>query len=254
MTLLVRGIITLSMAFAFSATASAQMLSNPSQVSAASQTSVGGGFTSSKIEYKGKDDDQEIKRTILSGELGYGLTKKATVFGHVGMITKSEAEADNGVKVEEGKGNIFGGGLRFAAVNDGKKNLVFFGLINMMKEEYDDNNVKFQGNTYEVNSEVEMTDIIAGGTYGFMTSPGITPYGGIQFVFSSDGDLESKNKLKGQNGAPDQTLDKVKEDIERDDSMAIKVGCNVLFEGVNIRPEATFAGEQNYSLSGAYTF
>ena len=242
-------LLALGLIGAISGTAAAQMVSNPSMVSKKGTKHIGGGFSMSKIEYDTDNTGEvEIDRRLITGELSSGLTGKLDFFGQLGIITSSEASFDirtqNGgsqnVNVENGKGFMFGAGVRGKFMESKDGFVTGYGLFNMTTETIED---KIGRDDRKTKWEVDMTDIHIGGVYNMNYAPDVKPYAGMEILFASDGKVKSKRE--GVTG---------KEDMERDNSMTIRFGANIDMDSTVVRPEIILLGERTLSIAAAVLF
>ena len=223
-----------------------QMLSNPTLVSGKDQNQVGGGFTMSKLDIEDEDGDADsIERRILFGELSFGFSPKVDLFGHIGMITDSKytnyVEDGEDLNIEGGDGILFGGGIRGQVHKSRDGHFNAYGVFNMIEENITD---KVTANDVKIKLDVSTTQISLGGVYTHQYSSTLQPYGGLEFHLDEDSEVKSKVENR----------DSVKEDIERDRAMNLRVGANIAAEGFNIRPELILLGERTMTLSATTRF
>lgn len=202
----------------------AQMLANPVRTAPQGRAYGAGSFVVQEVDYDVNSIvDPTVKRKILVGELGYGVAPTIDLFGQLGFIFDSEIED---LDSADGDGFMFGGGARFVINQDRPLKVVGYGLLNLTRETFDGDGLKCDN---------DLTDLHGGATASYEVSPTVAPYGGVDIVLHSDGDF----KCKGGGNT----------NIERDDSLSLRIGANFEFSTLYFRPEAIVAGENTIVLN-----
>ena len=217
----------------------AQMLANPAQVNGHGRNSFGLGLVNSSIDYEYDHDSGDIKRKTIAFDLGHGVSDKMDAFGQFGFIFDDEAKVfDAGGFSPEGKGFMFGGGVRGLAYRLHQVDLHGYGLFNYTSEEFEDKN-----GGVKITIKQHIYDFQGGLVGKYQINSDAAVYGGLELVFMSDGKADVKVSGGGTSDS----------DVERDDKMNLRVGAIFDVSSFAIRPELTLMGEETFMISG-YTY
>ncbi len=192
---------------------------------------VGGDLALSDMDYEmddaafGGDDDFSVDRTLLTGEIAYALSPRVDLLGQAGFIADSDIDGVD----PDGKGFIVGVGVRGLAYQSGRMRVSPYGLLSYQSESYDDD---------DYNVEMTTHDLHVGGVVSFAVNDVVHPYGGVELVPISDGEVEVSV------GRVDFS-----EDVEREDPLNLKVGSEFLLDALTMRAEATVIGESTMLAS-----
>lgn len=215
-------------------------------------------FSSSTVEYDVDGDKAEVKRRHLGVVVAYGMDSDLQVFGQFARLSNVEIEdKKQDETLKDGDGYIFGGGLR-SVLNRGQKfTTIGYGGLLMTKEKIENHKweQEIQGKKFEGEVDIEhsVTDIHAGAIFQYHSKGKIAPYGGIDFVFDSSGDVERDSKVTNVKNA--QVENPKDADSEREELMTMKLGANIeIAKNAKVVPELSLIGEQTFSLMGAWTF
>lgn len=222
--------------------AAAQMVVNPSTLSSAKKTQVGASFATSTTDYELRSS-REIKRKILSADFSTGVSPDLAVIGQVGMTFDGEWEALDDV---EGDGYIVGAGLSSELYSSSSMSFKGFGMLTYISEEFK-GDVSSQGYDVDTTIDLDVTELHLGGVATYKASPKVQPYAGLELIPYSDGDAKVKAKLGGYSASES-------EDIERDDSLNIRLGANFVLNSLTLSPQIVIASEETFLLSGMTSF
>lgn len=209
--------------FCFSPIAFSQILVDITHSGSSSETiTYGGAFSLSEVDYEVRNRDIGVERKTLGLGLYSKVTPEATVMGQVGYTFQAEDEDGEW----DGNGFMLGGGLNFLVHRKEKMTFLGYGLLNYINENYD----------YDSGGDGDLTmmDMHLGGIAEYALSNKIIPYGALEFLLYSDGEIE---------------MDGSDVDIERDDRLVLRAGLKFIVDKFVFRPELAIAGEQTITLN-----
>jgi hypothetical protein len=207
-----------------SAPAAAQMISDPITV-VGDRTQVEGVFQTNDVDYEGDgNDDFNVEEKILGINVATGVSPSVDLYGSLGLIIDADAEDfDN-----DGIGFAFGGGARSVVHKTQDLRVSAYGTLTLQKVDFEENDVEVK---------VTTTDLHGGAVCGFIVSPTVMPYAGLDLDLFSDG--EAKVKAAGLSGD---------DDIERDDIVSLRIGAVFSLDTLVVRAEALVLGEDTLTI------
>lgn len=207
-----------------STTALSQMIAAP--VAPGDAGFWGAYLSLNEVDYEIENNGNvEVDRKILGVDFSNPLNSKVAFFGHGGLIF--DAETDPG-DADDGKGLIFGGGLRASLYKTQGIEFFGYGFFDYSYERLEVGSLK---------ETIKMMELIGGGTATFRGLDNVVPYAGLELVPFSDGEGEV------------DTANGIEFDIERDDLLGLKLGALVDLKGFFIRPELALMHEQTFTIA-----
>lgn len=206
------------------------MLVSPTQLAPTGHSTIGGTFALTETEYD-LGVSRDIERSMIGADGGFNVAPEVDLIGQVGLIFDSEVENSS---ADDGSGFMLGGGARFGIHQSGKTRLFGYGMLNFTRETFD--------GPGELEYEITLLDLHAGGAVAFLVGPTIQPWVGLELVLHSDGDLESK---------VGDTTSEI--DVERDDRLGLRGGVNFRLPSSTIRLDMTLVSETSFLFGMATT-
>ncbi|MGE0172702.1 MAG: hypothetical protein AB7T49_07955 [Oligoflexales bacterium] len=208
----------------FGQSANAQLITAP--VAPENSRFWGAYLSLNEVDYELENNTSaEIDRKILGVDFNNPINEKISVFGHGGLIFDSELDPGT---ADDGKGLIFGGGLRASVFRTQGIEFFGYGLLDYSYEKLE---------VGDDNETIKLMELIAGGSATFRGLDNLVPYAAVELVPFSDGEgeLDAGNKIEF--------------DIERDDFLGLKLGTFINLKGMFIRPEIALLHEQTFSIA-----
>jgi hypothetical protein len=215
--------------FGGSSAAFSQMIAAP--VAPANSSFWGAYLSLNEMDYEVENSENvEVDRKILGVDFSNPLNAQVAFFGHGGLIFDSETDPGD---ADDGKGLIFGGGLRASLYKTQGIEYFGYGFFDYSYERLEVGSLK---------ETIKMMELIGGGTATFRGLDNVVPYAGLELVPFSDGEGEV------------DTANGIEFDIERDNFLGLKMGALVDLKGFFIRPELALMHEQTFTIAFVSAF
>ncbi len=238
----------ISMFLGYSATASAELLIDPVGKSEVGKGEIGAFFGNSTVKYSITDiitreeATPDVKRQYVSAYYAYGLSENLNLFVTGGFIMKAKIDDDDGATSGD-SGFVFGGGARGNIDLDLAPgvDVSWYAQFLIINEDYG----KFKDYSETWSFEGSIKEFSIGAVLAKTLKEGITIYGGPEFVFYKDGDLDWSVTYEGF-GA--DLAKKGTESFERDKSFGLRLGGKKEISGMTFSVNAALMNESSFSI------
>ncbi len=232
----------ISMFLGYSATVSAELLIDPVGKSEVGKGEIGAFFGNSTVKYSttnpvtSKKGTTDVKRQYISAYYAYGLSENVNLFATGGFILKAKVDGDESATSGD-TGFVFGGGARGNIDLDLAPgvDVSWYAQLLIIKEDYG----SLKAGDYEVaRIESSTKDLSVGAVVAKTLKEGITIYGGPEFVFYKDGDVDWSfiGDIKKT------------ESFERDKSFGLRLGGRKEISGMTFSVNAALMNESSFSI------
>lgn len=248
----------ISMLLGFSATASAELLIDPVGKSEVGKGEIGAFFGNSTVKYSTtnpitrEDATPDVKRQYVSAYYAYGLSENLNLFVTGGFIMKAKTDDDGTTSGDSGF--VFGGGARGNIDLDLAPgvDVSWYAQLLIIDEDYgkDYGKLEYNGKTWSLEGSIEgsIKDFSVGAVLAKTLKEGITIYGGPEFVFYKDGDLDWSVTYESLGADPEKGTGTGTESLERDKSFGLRLGAKKEFSGMIFSVNAALMNESSFSI------